>query len=458
MMFDSYEKFENYESSIHYNFTANYTLSTADYGDKSDFGNTTWEDDEICAPAPPGSLLSTTTFQFFVLFMYCTVFIVALVGNGLVCFVVQTSPRMKTVTNYFIMNLAIGDILMTIFCVPFSFVSMLVLRYWPFGIVMCKIVNYSQAVSVLVSAYTLLAISIDRYMAIMRPLKPRLGKTAAKMVVAAVWGGALSTAGPIFIVSRIERPTEWHQYCKADICLEQWERPEQSHQYSCALMVLQFGLPLAALVCTYARIAHVVWGGRPPGEAQTVRDMRIQHSKRKMIKMMVTVVVVFTVCWLPLNIFIILWTIHEQDEDWATWPGMPYVWFVSHWLAMSHCCYNPFIYCYMNIRYRRGFKQVLGNVLPIRDHPSQSHRRSSLCDGVPMSELVGANGIVRRGTTSSCSGSRLHRAATCSSTTSTRRGYAACASSARLVTATAPAPPPLPVAPVRAVSLRSRFH
>ncbi|CAH2244160.1 jg23466 [Pararge aegeria aegeria] len=332
MFNDSYDIIENYEPSTH-SFTSDYTLSTVDYNQSSN-GNTTWEEDNDCAPVPPGSVLSTTTFQACVLIMYCTVFIVALIGNGLVCFVVQSSPRMKTVTNYFIMNLAIGDILMTIFCVPFSFISMLLLRYWPFGIVMCKIVNYSQAVSVLVSAYTLLAISIDRYMAIMRPLKPRIGKTAAKFVVAAVWGGALSTAGPIAIVSQIKRPTEWHQYCKTDICLEEWDQPEQNHQYSCALMVLQFGLPLAALVYTYARIAHVVWGGRPPGEAQTARDMRIQHSKRK-----------------------ILWTIHENDDNWATWPGMSYVWFVSHWLAMSHCCYNPIIYCYMNTKYRRGFQQ-----------------------------------------------------------------------------------------------------
>lgn len=54
----------------------------------------------------------------------------------------------------------------------------------------------------------------------------------------------------------------------------------------------------------------------------------------------------------------ILWTVHERDDAWATWPGMSYVWFVVHWLAMSHCCYNPIIYCYMNKRYRRRFKQV----------------------------------------------------------------------------------------------------
>lgn len=70
----------------------------------------------------------------------------------------------------------------------------------------------------------------------------------------------------------------------SDICLEQWERPEQSEHYTCALLALQFALPLTALVWTYTRIACAVWGGRPPGEAQSARDTRMQRSKRKVRK------------------------------------------------------------------------------------------------------------------------------------------------------------------------------
>lgn len=115
-------------------------------------------------------------FQVSVYIMYISVLSLALLGNGTVCFIVQSSPRMRTVTNFFIANLAIGDILMSFFCIPFSFVSLFVLQYWPFGVILCRIVNYSQAVSVFVSAYTLVAISIDRYIAIMWPLRPRITK------------------------------------------------------------------------------------------------------------------------------------------------------------------------------------------------------------------------------------------------------------------------------------------
>ena len=92
----------------------------------------------------PGGVDTSPYYQAAVYIMYCLIFLLALAGNGLVCHVVQSSPRMRTVTNYFIVNLAVGDILMTLFCVPFSSVSTLLLQYWPFGSEMCHTVSYSQ--------------------------------------------------------------------------------------------------------------------------------------------------------------------------------------------------------------------------------------------------------------------------------------------------------------------------
>ena len=92
----------------------------------------------------PGGVDTSPYYQAAVYITYCFIFLLALAGNGLVCHVVQSSPRMRTVTNYFIVNLAVGDILMTLFCVPFSSVSTLLLQYWPFGSEMCHTVSYSQ--------------------------------------------------------------------------------------------------------------------------------------------------------------------------------------------------------------------------------------------------------------------------------------------------------------------------
>lgn len=151
-------------------------------------------------------------FQGTIYVMYSIIFLVAMAGNGIICYIVISSPRMRTVTNYFIMNLAVGDILITIFCVPFTSISYLQ-QYWTFGAFLCPVVNYSQAVSVFVSAYTMLAISVDRYTAIMWPLKPRLSKKVAALVILIVWMIAAVTALPISVFSTLGQPNEWYQDC-----------------------------------------------------------------------------------------------------------------------------------------------------------------------------------------------------------------------------------------------------
>ncbi|KAK3919154.1 RYamide receptor [Frankliniella fusca] len=87
----------------------------------------------------------SSTFQVAVYLMYSSVFVVALVGNGLVLYCVVSSPRMRTATNYWLLNLAVGDILMTLLCVPFSFVPTLLLQYWPFGVELCHLSSEIEA-------------------------------------------------------------------------------------------------------------------------------------------------------------------------------------------------------------------------------------------------------------------------------------------------------------------------
>ena len=88
-----------------------------------------------------------------------------------------------------------------------------------------------QAVSVFVSAYTLVAISVDRYMAIMWPLKPRMSKRHAKVIIGVVWLIALGTAFPILLLSRLSQPPGWHLRCGKYVCEENWESPRYRYYY-----------------------------------------------------------------------------------------------------------------------------------------------------------------------------------------------------------------------------------
>lgn len=65
------------------------------------------------------------------------------------------------------------------------------------------------------------------------------------------------------------------------ICKEEWPSKEQESYYTTTLLITQFVIPLLVLIYTYTRIAIVVWGKRPPGEAENSRDQRMAKSKRK---------------------------------------------------------------------------------------------------------------------------------------------------------------------------------
>lgn len=79
-----------------------------------------------------------------VCFLYGSVVFVAIGGNLIVCCIVMTQKRMRTVTNYFIASLACSDILMASLCIPFTFVSNVLVHYWPFASLLCPLVLYAQ--------------------------------------------------------------------------------------------------------------------------------------------------------------------------------------------------------------------------------------------------------------------------------------------------------------------------
>ncbi|KAG9509378.1 RYamide receptor, partial [Fragariocoptes setiger] len=210
--------------------------------------------------------------------MYCSLAVAGITSNLIVCYIIVSSQRMRTATNLFLINLAVGDIMMSCLCIPFAFVSNLIYQYWPFGSVMCVVVSYAQANSVFVSAYTMVAISIDRYLAIMYPMRLRMTKLQAKILIAVIWSAAVLTSLPTALLSGLA-PISGSEH---ESCVEQWDNPDSRYYYSMALMVLQYFLPLLVLVITYTRIGIVVWGKRTPGEAENARDARIARSKRKL--------------------------------------------------------------------------------------------------------------------------------------------------------------------------------
>lgn|SRR6218665_549205 len=76
----------------------------------------------------------------------------------------------------------------------------------------------------------------------------------------------------------------------------------------------------------------------------------------QMVKMMITVVVIYALCWLPLHCITLVGDTHPSVWQ---FPHIQTIWIACHWLAMSNCCYNPIVYFWMNAKFRHGFRHAL---------------------------------------------------------------------------------------------------
>lgn len=93
--------------------------------------------------------------------LFAGMVVVATGGNLIVIWIVLANKRMRTVTNYFLVNLSVADAMVSTLNVTFNYTYMLN-SHWPFGTLYCKISQFVAVLSICASVFTLMAISIDR--------------------------------------------------------------------------------------------------------------------------------------------------------------------------------------------------------------------------------------------------------------------------------------------------------
>ncbi|XP_011182823.2 RYamide receptor [Zeugodacus cucurbitae] len=290
---------------------------------------------------------------------YGGISILAIIGNSLVIWVVITARQMRTVTNTYIANLAVADVIIGLFCIPFQFQAALLQR-WNLPWFMCAFCPFVQTLSVNVSVFTLTAIAIDRHRAIINPLRARPSKYISKFILFGIWLSAFIFASPIAIAFRVE---VMHERYREDGIIYNVTRPfctnvnltdEQLKAYRYALVIVQYCVPCCVISFVYVQMAVKLWLTETPGNAEDTRDMALMRNKKKVIKMLIVVVIVFGICWLPLQLYNILYvTIPEINE----YHFISIIWFCCDWLAMSNSCYNPFIYGIYNEKFKREFNK-----------------------------------------------------------------------------------------------------
>ncbi|XP_021345370.1 orexin receptor type 2-like isoform X2 [Mizuhopecten yessoensis] len=292
--------------------------------------------------------------------LYIVVFSVGLGGNFIVCYAVWKTKHLRTVTNYFLVNLACADFLVIVVCLPFTLVQDIA-QSWLLGLAMCKLVLYIQKVSVLVSVLTLTAISIERYMAICHPLSFRVSKYKTILVIGMVWLLSLLVAIPDLIFLTLfpddKIPSDigniWLTSCRPS--------NEQTELiYQMFLILAYYVLPLIIMGFTYTRIAVCLWQSTQAGPATnnvaTDGNAATLRNRKRTAKMLIMVVVLFFVCYLPvylLNILRYAQALHGVPD-----LAISVITLTSRFLCYFNSAINPVIYNFMSEKFKKEFRVV----------------------------------------------------------------------------------------------------
>ncbi|XP_005483712.2 neuropeptide Y receptor type 2 [Zonotrichia albicollis] len=285
--------------------------------------------------------------QVILIAAYSLIILLGFIGNSLVIYIIVKYKTMRTVTNFFIANLALADLMVDTLCLPFTLVYTL-LDEWKFGAVLCHLVPYAQALSVHVSTLTLTVIALDRYRCIVFHLDSRISKRLSFTIIAVMWLAAAVLAGPLAIFREYRYEEIPSINLKMAVCSEKWPSANNRDAtiYSLSMLLLQYVLPLAIICYAYTRI----WFKLKNHVSPTSRNEN-QCRRRKTTKMLVMVVVVFAVCWLPFHIFQL-----AIDLDLVLiFHEYKLLYTVFHVGAMCSTFVNPLLYGWMNKNYRNGF-------------------------------------------------------------------------------------------------------
>ncbi|XP_012218064.1 neuropeptides capa receptor-like [Linepithema humile] len=297
---------------------------------------------------------------------YVVIFVTGIFGNVATCTVIVRNASMRTATNYYLFSLAISDLTLLTLGLP-NELSVFWQQYpWAMGVALCKIRAYVSEMSSYVSVLTIVAFSMERYLAICHPLRvySMSGLKRPTRFILAAWLIAIFSAIPFAIYTKvnfIEYPPGSGNYsADSAICAMLLPNMPKFPLYELSCIVF-FLIPMLIILVMYTRMGLRIKSTTKDalGAIQgTVHgDYRQIQSRKSVIRMLSAVVIMFFLCWAPFHTQRLLY-IYAQESD--------YYLDLNEWLyILSGCLYyfsatvNPIFYNLMSVKYRHAFNQTI---------------------------------------------------------------------------------------------------
>uniref|UniRef100_A0A8C8SBR1 G-protein coupled receptors family 1 profile domain-containing protein n=1 Tax=Pelusios castaneus TaxID=367368 RepID=A0A8C8SBR1_9SAUR len=297
---------------------------------------TTYDYDSVAAPCQKADVKQFAS-QFLPP-LYSLVLIFGLVGNALVVLILIKYKRLRSMTDVYLLNLAISDLL---FILSLPFWAYYAAHQWDFGNAMCKILTGVYYTGFYSGMFFIIFLTLDRYLAIVHAVFALKIRTVVHGIFTSVfiWAVAILASLPWAIFHSVQMQKD-HWTCTAHYPLYQGVKWKQFQ----ILMMIILGLviPLGIMIFCYVEIIKTLLRCR-------------NEKKHKAVRLIFVIMIVYFIFWAPFNIALLIYTFPDSFSlnNCENSKQLELAVQVTETFAMVHCCINPVIYAFIGEKFRK---------------------------------------------------------------------------------------------------------
>ncbi|XP_008116506.2 CX3C chemokine receptor 1 [Anolis carolinensis] len=274
------------------------------------------------------------TMKVFLCVLYVVVFAIGLTGNFLVVLTILKAGGQRSITDIFLLNLAISDLL---FVLSLPFWAFYFIHGWTLGNLLCQIVSSLYSVALFGGMFFITVISIDRYLAIVHATYAMKARTIHRGYItsAAIWTLAVLFAAPHFVFVQ-----ESEKQCTS-LYPPHLQTLWPVFSYL-EMNIIGFLLPVCIMSFCYLGIIKTLFSCK-------------NTRKKRAVKLILTVVIVFLLFWAPYHVLLFLQMLRTYNYfvTCVSLRMLDYIVQVTETIAFSHCCLNPIIYAFASEKLRK---------------------------------------------------------------------------------------------------------
>ena len=307
------------------------------------------------------SCFSTTAHNIGGTIALSLIIAVSLMANSFIVLIVYKTPTLRKPINYFIANMAMSDLLYSLFLPPRNLSLLHTNQSWliggQFGQALCKLVPFFDGVSSIVSIQNLVLITVDRFVAVIFPLRsPLIRSKLCPFFILGTWIVSAAVISPYLFTFQLV------EYSREMRCVTGWKKAfgESSSfaDYLLAGSILFRYIPVMLLAILYFIIIIKLKTQKHPGEQSVNTQQQRNRRNRNVLQLSIAIVLVFVFCWLPFTISFLIIE-YRGSSIHSVSCGFWLYYCVSYYMGVGYCAINPIICFLFSSNYRESLKRLM---------------------------------------------------------------------------------------------------